>query len=145
MTLEGLFFSVHASLIHIFAQVYVNGDYVLQVRTHSYSNPNNRCAFCGTSLCCDFNFDNDRGATCSGSENCDNFFYYCLRAFQSTGERCAGGQFTPSFIRDGGPIDFNQDKVLGLANPLPLIGLSTAWSVSLFFNHAYASPCTYFL
>ena len=122
-------------------QVYVNGDYILEVRTHSYNNPTNRCAGCRMGLndagCC----DDFSVFECTGDLRCDNYFYYCLRTLWSVGFVCDGGQVSRS-EPDGKTINFSQDMVLGLANPLPLNGISDAWNVSCIYREC-GSPTSF--
>ena len=110
----------------------MNGDYILEVRTHSYSNPTNWCFGCGANQgCC----DNFNVFECTGDLRCDNYFYYCLRTIFSSRfvNNCDNGRFSNSSEPDGETINFSQDVVLGLANPLPLNGLSDAWNVSCIY------------
>ena len=110
----------------------MNGDYVLEVRTHSYNNPTNRCAGCGVDdgCCDDFSL-----FECTGDLRCDTYFFYCLRMLGSSSSdgvcNNANGQVSTSYAEpDGGEINFSQDMVLGLPNPLPLNGISNTWNVS---------------
>lgn len=111
--------------------MYVKADYVVYVRTHSYDNPTNTCADCRDARsnqlgCCDrFSMFN-----CTGDLRCDNQFYYCLRTLGNTGENCLGGQRSFNTQYNGAEVDFGRDRVLGLANPLPLNGISRVWEVS---------------
>ena len=104
----------------------INGDYTVEVRTIGYSNPTNRL-FRGN--CCDPPILND---TVCGK--CDSTFFYCLKSFGGT-EDCRGGQGSTLIAMDGAPLDFSQNTVLGLPNPLPLSGLTTKWKVRDFLNH----------
>ena len=100
----------------------VKGEYILEVRTHSFSNPDSLLA---DGSCCDLAGD----GLCAVS-GCDNYFYYCLRSLGSgTGPGCRGGRTSMVGYNDR-PLNFSQPIVLGLFNPLPLPGLTTEWNVS---------------
>ena len=96
------------------------GDYIVEVRTHNYSNPGSLLA---NGRCC------DSPLTPCTFHGCDNHFYYCLRSLGSTGAGCSGGKSSNININDA-PLNFSQDRVLGLPNPLPLPGLTREWHVS---------------
>lgn len=114
---------------------YVNADYIVQVRTHSYSNPTNWCYACRIDDeddeygCCD-TFSQTQ---CSGDQLCENQFYYCLRPFGSVGDECTGGRMS-TFNNNDEDIDFTQSVVLGLPNPLPLASTSLRWNVSRYHD-----------
>ena len=102
----------------------VKGEYIVEVRTHNFSNPGSLLA---DGSCCDSNM-------ITGScvvPGCDNYFYYCLRALGSVTIPlgCRGGRTSMVGYNDR-PLNFSQPVVLGLPNPLPLPGLTTEWSVS---------------
>ena len=100
----------------------VVGDYILEVRTHNYSNPNSLLATASV-VCCD--------ESC-GMPSCDNIFYYCLRSLGTSNKdgECSGGN--RSHVNyDDAPLNFSQSTVLGLPNPLPLRGLTRNWTVSI--------------
>ena len=115
-------------------QVLANANYLLIVNVLSYDNPTNRCEECGTSgmtqTCCD---DRTLG-DCTGTDRCDNMFFYCLRPLGSlnveTNPFNCGPMFTSEVNEDAAPIDFDQPQVLGLSNPLTLVGPTVAWQVS---------------
>ena len=83
-------------------------------------------------MCCD-GFD-------SGSFDCyrcDSFFTYCLRNVDTL---TAGCPEDVNIMRSGvnpddAPIDFSQNTVLGLDNPLVFQGLSDNWNVSIILFH----------
>ena len=100
----------------------VIGDYTVEVRTHNYSNPGSLLARNGA--CCD-----PLHMSCLNFTGCDNYFYYCLRSLGSNGTDCTGGR-TSLINYDDAPLNFSQDTVLGLPNPLPLPGLTKEWHVS---------------
>ena len=106
----------------------VNGRYLVNVTLVGYTNPNQRCADCGSNRCCDTNFDSNN---CFRGRRCDTFFFFCLRPFGSTGTGCSyNGDLTSEVNEDDAAINFNQMKFLGLDNPLTLEGLTDAWNVS---------------
>ena len=106
---------------------------MIRVHVQAYNNPTNRCASCFTQSqqipgCC----DNFSLTTCNGQLRCDNVFIYCLRPHNTQIGDC--GEYTARLISevniDGEDIDFSQDTVLGLPNPLTLTGLTNSWQVS---------------
>lgn len=116
------------------------------MRVHNYSNPTNRCPVCRDNDilpvgCCD-RFTNL--GSCEGADRCDNAFFYCLRELGSPpdedptqlrglcGFHTREGKISQQNV-DGEDIDFSQDNVLGLENPISLSGISSRWTVSLFF------------
>ena len=100
----------------------VNGDYIVEVRTHSYNNPRSLLA---NENCCDM-----LNGHCV-VPGCDNVFYYCLRPIgsYSSGAGYHGGMLSHGVNNDDAPLNFSRDTVLGLPNPLPLLGLSAQWTV----------------
>ena len=115
-------------------QVAVKGEYTVQVRIYSYSNPTESCVICigpegqtdPSPRCCD---TEDR--ECIGLEaHCDTFYRYCLRPLGTTGTSgCSGGKISTINENDA-PIDFSNRTVLGLRNPFILPGLGAKWKVS---------------
>ena len=106
-----------------FVQVCISsavGDYIVEVRTHNYSNPD---SLLFDETCCDL-----CGTWYSG---CDNVFYYCLRNLSTSraNKECAGGNRSLVNSNDA-PLNFSKPTVLGLPNPLPLQGLTREWNVS---------------
>ena len=101
----------------------VNGEYIVEVRTHSYNNPQSLLA---NGNCCDML--NGHSGVVPG---CDNVFYYYLRPIgsYSSGTRCHGGMLSHGVNNDDAPLNFSGDTVLGLPNPLPLLGPSAQWTV----------------
>ena len=107
-----------------------NGDYIVEVRTHSYNNPRSLLA---DGNCCDYS-----NLQCA-VPGCDNVFYYCLRTIgsYSSRERCNGGMMSPYINNNDSPLNFSQPIVLGLPNPLPLRGLTREWTVSIITSSLY--------
>jgi hypothetical protein len=118
---------------------HVQGAYTVSVRVHSYET-DSKCPTCFSFQqpgCCD-DFLNTR--TCTGTDRCDNTFFYCLRPKgtvepmnTASSERCGAddrlGKLSGINI-DSAPLNFSQDHVLGLPNPIPLRGsVETAWEV----------------
>ena len=93
----------------------VKGEYIVMIRIHNYTNPGSLLA---NGSCCDLNND---GRTCT-IPGCDTFFIYCLRR-----DRLAVGCRVSSVNTDDGPVDFSAPEVLGLPNPVPLLGLTQVW------------------
>lgn len=63
---------------------------------------------------------------------CDNRFYYCLRDqgrtdVESDPRNC--GPLVSMVNDDGSWIDFDRPTVLGLSNPLSLVGPTSQWQV----------------
>lgn len=98
-----------------------NGDYIVEVRTLDYSNSANRVL--EGNNCCDPPPSNS-----TNCGKCDTFFFYCLKRVGGT-EDCNNGQGSTGIAWDDAPIDFTQDTVLGLPNPLLLPGLTSKWKV----------------
>ena len=105
----------------------VTGEYVVEVRTHGYNNPRNLLA---DGSCCDIN-STWPWPTCA-VPGCDNVFYYCLRSLGSSNlrEDCDGRRMISEINFNDSQLNFSNDTVLGLLNPLPLPGLTRVWSVS---------------
>lgn len=112
--------------------VLVDGLYQLEVTVFGYNNPTGRCQDCplhdDTRACC----DRFQTTECEGSDLCDSFFVYCLRTIGSTGRGCSYfGNQTSNFNRnDDGSINFSQNTVLGLENPIILQGLTDIYMVT---------------
>ena len=99
------------------------GDYIINVRTHSYSNPGSLLA---NGDCCDLNVT--RGDGSCAVPGCDIFFNYCLRNGSLGLSRCR----TSGVIYNSQRLDFPVSmQVAGLPNPLPLYGLMKNWNVRL--------------
>ena len=115
--------------------VIVQGLYQVEVRLLGYENPTQRCLSNGgqrLSCCDDFN----RQDRCTdGDRECDSYFIYCLRPFQTQGSQEGGCSNSDRAERsavnvDDGMIDFSQTEVLGLNNPFQLQGLTDDYRVS---------------
>ena len=123
--------SMHAILLTVILNdqvcVLVEGLYQLEVTVFGYNNPNGRCQNCGDLRgCCD-EFDI---TSCFGSDRCDSFFTYCLRTIGSTGRGCSySGNQRSDRNTDDRPLDFSQNMVLGLENPIILQGLTETYMV----------------
>ena len=96
------------------------GDYIVEVRTINFSNPQNRVH---RGQCCD-----PLPTNSSICGECDISFFYCLRPLGGSSD-CNGG-LASNFPAMDGEIDFSSDVILGLQNPLPLTGLTTEWKVN---------------
>ena len=93
----------------------------------NYTNPTGRCRDCQqngfewSSSCCD---DFEQFDDCSGSLLCDSYFTYCLKPFGSEERGCDNKQnWTSTVNEDDGWVNFTQETVLGLENPIKLLGL----------------------
>ena len=104
-------------------QVCTHDNYTVMIRSHSFSNPSNRCSQCQLGCC-----DNYNSTICTGSDRCDTMFTYCLQPFGSDTPCTTRADSGTAF--DDRPIDFTQPTVLGLPNPLPLSGTSERWEVN---------------
>ena len=104
---------------------------MVEVNVESYNNPTNGCATCHGGCCDDLNV-----TTCTGQLRCDNQFTYCLRSHNTSATTggCQGASLSSNVNTDGEDIDFSQSTVLGLPNPLTLIGLTSSWQVSILFQ-----------
>ena len=107
-----------------------------------YENPSSRCAGCvtvspGVAGCCD---PDQFAAICSGSSRCDNYFWFCIRPFESEpnlgfGEtECPLGRLstpTDSVVFNDNQITFTTGETAlnGLPNPLPF-AIAGSWTVS---------------
>ena len=108
----------------------------MEVRVFGYNNPTQTCQDCqhagqfSDPSCCDSINTKSRG-TCTDSDRCDSFFYYCLRTIGGVGRNCSYfGSRTSTVNMNDLQIDFNQSTVLDLANPLQLQGLTDTYAVS---------------
>ena len=98
---------------------------MVEVRLFGYENPTGRCEECprGRNMeprrCCD---DFSRDSNCfQGDRECDSYFTYCLRPFDTTDSDCSTYETVTSTVNtDDGPLDFSHSTVLGLPNPLQL-------------------------
>lgn len=116
--------------------VIIEGSYLLQVELFGYSNPTGRCMECqiiGLNLigCCDQQLTNL--LPCLGVLRCDSYFSYCLRPIGSEGDSCSYfGSRMSTANRDDEHVDFTQNTVLGLENPLQLQGLTANYAVRIY-------------
>ena len=107
-------------------------QYKIAVMISSYTNPLQARILC--SSCMD-----DTPACCDGHDGlggclrCDSFFTYCLRNVDTLTPGCPeGGTIMMSDVNpDDASIDFSQNTVLGLDNPIVFQGLSDTWNVSI--------------
>jgi hypothetical protein len=110
----------------------VDGLYQLEVTVFGYNNPTGRCQGCGDLQgCCD-GFGSTNCASIQFNL-CDSYFNYCLRTIGSTERGCSyfGNQRSNSNTGDA-PLDFSQNMVLGLENPITLQGLTDTYTVISF-------------
>lgn len=115
----------------------VNGHYLVEVRLFAYNNPTGKCQGCYVQRsnqvrCCDTNSVVD----CENIRRCDSYFIYCLRPLNTSSieEGCFGFENrTSDFNRNDGTLNFSNETVLGLPNPLLLPGLTEAYTVSASF------------
>ena len=118
-------------------------QYEVVVMVVNYANPShsarrqfsNSCRGFNCSCCDDPRPDFRRDGFGNCYDGCDSSFVYCLRKVDALdGSGCLGGG---SILRsntnyDDRSIDFSQNIVLGLHNPLVFPGLSDTWEVSIF-------------
>ena len=109
---------MHVNDCSSFQVCMVKCDYVVMVRTHSFSNPESLLA---NGTCCDFNVIGGDGESCA-VPGCDTYFTYCLRR-NGVDQLC---RISQTNLNDR-PLDFSQPAVLDLPNPVPLLGLTTEW------------------
>ena len=116
-------------------------QYEVEVTIDGYTNPNqarpscNHVTDCPYTSCCD-GF-NSMSFVC---HRCDSFFTYCLRSVDTLRDGCPeGGNNTirSDVNPDDASIDFSQNTVLGLDNPLVFQGINDTWNVSII-------PCRFF-
>ena len=64
---------------------------------------------------------------------CDSFFTYCLRNFDTLTTGCPedGSTMRSDVNPNDASIDFSQNTVLGLDNPLVFQGINHTWNVSI--------------
>lgn len=126
---------------------YLQASYILNVRIHSYSG-DDKCPECYKFIspgCCD-DFDNTR--SCEGLHRCDITFFYCLRDYgtvpsQSVSaiESCMDRLGMRSGVNiDNQQLDFTQESVMGLPNPIPLFGTTLAWQVRMMNTCTHGQP-----
>ena len=114
------------------------GRYQAEIIFFQYNNtPPGKCHGCNNvpkhqhQGCCD---DPTNNGTCIGDDLCDVYFTYCLRPFGSIGRGCSNYTIVTSSVKnDTSSFSFPQQNmslnVLGLPNPLPLPGLTDAYTV----------------
>ena len=105
----------------------VAADYILEVRTWSYSNPHSELA--NGQCCVPQNNLITTPPNCQPSA-CNNRFHYCLRELGSSVAECSGGRMSQIYYAQDN-INFKSPTALGLPNPLPLAGLTREWRVSI--------------
>lgn len=133
--------------IHTRSQFLVCGEYTLDVRLLSYSN-DGRCAQCREDEdigCCDDYESSSCGTPGRSSSQCETYFQYCIvptstntpLSFNRNSRPISCDYIeTPFSTINGAPINFLQDTVLGLSNPLILSGTSSAWMVTTMYFYA---------
>ena len=99
----------------------------------SYTNPLQArilCSSCDDTVCC----DGHDGL--GGCLRCDSFFTYCLKNVDTrTDDFPEDGTTMMSDVNpDDASIDFSQNTVLGLNNPIVFQGLNDTWNVSILFH-----------
>ena len=116
--------------------VIVKGHYIVEVRLFGYSIPSGKCQECvnsaGLLRCCD-SFETE---DCSNDRQCDSYFIYCLRPVNTSSieEGCSGFEnIMSNSNRNDGPVNFQNNIVLGLPNPLLLPGLTDNYTVGEFY------------
>ena len=129
-------------------QVFVDADYRLEIRVFSYNNPSHRCATCGRQQAC---CDGSRTESCSGPEQCDNNFIFCLRPLGTSGfnrfdERfCPLGSYSATYIpqnQDSFTFEEGEVTLNGVPNPLVFTGPRCTVSTLFWLQH-HVPPCTY--
>ena len=112
-------------------------QYKISVMIGNYTNPMQSRILCVDAMQC---INNWSPQCCDGHDGdgnchhgCDSFFTYCLRNVDSLTAGCPeGGNIMRSAINlNDASIDFSQNTVLGLHNPLVFQGLNGAWNVSI--------------
>lgn len=108
-------------------QLPVRGDYQLNIRVHTYSNPSHRHRDGG---CCDFSFRSLFFPGCYS--DCDNIFVFCLRpaGFFHRDLSCPLNKRTSGEV-GGDSLSFDiGERVGSLPNPIP-ISVQGPWMVSI--------------
>jgi len=110
----------------------VTGNFVVTVHTTLYENLENRAAQLD-GRCCDAR-DRHTCDQMNSDQFCDNSFIYCLRPFdtESREKGCFFGYPAVQSLTamDGVYVNFYQDTVLGLSNPM-IFRISEDWKVSI--------------
>ena len=109
-----------------------SANYIILVRTYSYSNPSRQLAdgrHCYT-IVSSPPFSNRQDSACNSR------FHYCLKPLSDTEGSCVHGATSGDNNNDNS-IDFSSPTFLGLQNPLPLEGLTSQWQVSETCCHLY--------
>lgn len=132
----------HFSLMHeieisLHTTIVLQASYTLNVRVHSYSGED-KCPGCRNFIshgCCD---DFSVTRSCEGVDRCDVVFFYCLRDHGTVPsdagdtQRCVDNDrigLRSGINVDNQQLDFEQESVMGLPNPIPLLGITPAWQV----------------
>ena len=108
-------------------------QYKIAVMISSYTNPVQArilCSSCMDIVCCDGH------DSLGGCLRCDSFFTYCLRNVDTRTDDCPeDGTIMMSDVNpNDASIDFSQNTVLGLNNPIVFQGLNDTWNVSILFH-----------
>ena len=69
---------------------------------------------------------------CSGSQRCDSFFVYCLS--DQRGGCVFDTERTSEANSNDRPLNFSQNSVLGLENPIVVSGTMDSYTVSVIKN-----------
>ena len=109
-------------------------QYEIVVMIDGYTNPYNArpiSSSCSGSQCSRICCDGHDGQ--GGCYRCDSFFTYCLRNVDTLKTDCPeGGTIMRSDVNpNDASVDFSQNTVLGLDNPLIFQGLTDTWNVSI--------------
>lgn len=108
----------------------VRADYIFQVRTVSYNNLEGKLINGDCCLVSRRFFFTQTNCVLTA---CNIRFYYCLKSTSNTDGGCVGG-ITSETNLNNERINFNNQTVLGLPNPLQLQGLTREWTVSQNYN-----------
>ena len=106
-------------------------QYKIEVMIDSYTNPYDRLPNCDGLRCFRVCCDGHDGS--GGCRRCDSFFTYCLKDIDTLTPSCPenGTIMMSDANPDDAYIDFSQNTVLGLNNPLVFQGLTDTWNVSI--------------
>ena len=106
----------------------MEGDYLVSIRIHNYSNPTNQCVTCPAENihCCDIQ---RASGVC---DECNTFFRYCVHSFGGGDlEECRESH---QYVQPGRiTLDFSQEFLLLQPNPLVFRG-ADAWEVSYMYR-----------
>ena len=117
-------------------------QYEIAVTIGGYTNPRHSRQSCSSSVCFRACCDGHDGS--GGCHRCDSFFTYCLKDIDTLTPGCPeGGTIMMSDVNpNDASIDFSQNTVLGLDNPLVFQGINHTWNVSI--NPCRSSQAIFF-